>query len=280
MLDSGCTRTCIRQGESFISNLKPNPVKIKLLCANNEFMDIDGEVEVSMVFDSFSVNAKPLIVPGLSAPVILGLDVMESLYVNNDWPYAFVNDKILPLCDQIQSIDVQTESLSILEPQSDTIVNVKNPHFSKLVKNADLSISISVEPLASQKFSDDVTVNPSIYANVEMLDVIVTNRTNRRIYLRGKKPLCSTIPIVTNRVNGIRELPNVIEESEMMTEFQSKRLAQAKSIKFVPKLGSLGDLDAEKVDIINDLVFKNRLCFSMDNKDLGRIGYMTLPSQC
>ena len=273
MLDSGCTRTCIRQGESFISNLKPNPVKIKLLCANNEFMDIDGEVEVSMVFDSFSVNAKPLIVPGLSAPVILGLDVMESLYVNNDWPYAFVNDKILPLCDQIQSIDVKTESLSILEPQSDTIVNVKNPHFSKLVKN--LSISISVEPLESQKFSDDVTVNPSIYANVEMLDVIVTNRTNRRIYLRGKKPLCSTIPIVTNRVNGIRELPNVIEESEMMTEFQSKRLAQAKSIKFVPKLGSLGDLDAEKVDIINDLVFKNRLCFSMDNKDLGRIGYMT-----
>ena len=275
MLDSGCTRTCIRQGESFIFNLKPNPVKIKLLCANNEFMEIDGEVEVSMVFDSFSVTAKPLIVPGLSAPVILGLDVMESLYVNNDWPYAYVNDKMLPLCDQIQSIDVKTESLTILEPQSDTIITVKNPHFAKLLKNVDLSVSISVEPPENQKSSDDMTVNPGIYNNTEMLEVIVTNRTNRRVYLRANRLLCSTKPIVTNRVNGIRDLPNTIEESKMMQEFQSQRNAKAKSVKFVPQIGSFGDIDDSKLEFVKNLVFENRLSFSMDNKDLGRIGYMS-----
>ena len=182
-MDSGCTRTCFRQGEPFMKNLKINSEKIKLLCANNQLMDVDGAISIDIDFDSFKVTANPLVVPNLSAPVILGTDVMASLYMDNEWPYAYVNRHKIPLCDQIQPILCRTESYQPLEPYSDNLITIKNPHFNSVIGNS-VNAQIHVQPLETQKAVNDITISPGIYKNTEEINLMVTNRSRKRVHLR------------------------------------------------------------------------------------------------
>ena len=85
MLDSGCTRTCIRSDLPFIRKIKNSDVE--LLCANNEkispkILCSKIKFEIQTKVGPITMECSPLIVSNLSVPIILGLDCLQNFGFN------------------------------------------------------------------------------------------------------------------------------------------------------------------------------------------------------
>ena len=85
MLDSGCTRTCIRSDLPFIRKTKNSDVE--LLCANNEkispkILCSKIKFEIQTKVGPIMMECSPLIVSNLSVPIILGLDCLQNFGFN------------------------------------------------------------------------------------------------------------------------------------------------------------------------------------------------------
>jgi hypothetical protein len=85
MLDSGCTRTCIRSDLPFIRKIKKSDVE--LLCANNEKISpkvlcSNIKFEIHTKNGPITMESSPLVVENLSVPIILGLDCLQNFAYN------------------------------------------------------------------------------------------------------------------------------------------------------------------------------------------------------
>ena len=275
MLDSGCTRSCVRKDEKFISsNIQNSDLKIK--CANNEIMDAAGTCEIKPKFSqSFQPTLNPLIIANLSCPFILGLDIIQSLEYDIKSKFVKVNGHKLRLIDGFDKSKVCYLNKAVtVEPYQEIMIPCKN-----LFECHDKDANILVNNLHKQNAGDNITITPAIYKNEERINVLVTNRTHKRIHLRKRKPLCTMEISQLESCNGVKFLENSQEENKMVNDFQNKRLEKANKINFEPKIGSFGDLCENQKSEVNDLIQKNRLAFNMDSYDLGRLGHFhfTLP---
>ena len=120
MLDSGCTRTCIKKGEIILNNATLEPNSTKLLCANNEYMETDGNVDLNIQFSpTFSYATSALVIENLSAPLILGLDIIKDFSFKSNSPFVFVNNHKLRLIEQNDYKEIGTVAeATFLEPFS------------------------------------------------------------------------------------------------------------------------------------------------------------------
>jgi len=275
MLDSGCTRTCIRQGEPFLQNVELVPTNDKIVCANKQTMTCAGTTTLKFEFtESYQVNVNSLVVPNLSAPVILGMDVIQDLHIIRNANYCELNFQKLKLCDPFDTSRVASlKNMAILEPFSESLVPIVN-----VIKNSNVDL-ISITGLKSQKSSDEYTITPGIYKNENIIHVMITNRTNKRIHVRRNRKICTMEPIEIEKCNGLTTLPNKLEESQMVAEFQERREKRAQKCNFKPEMGSFGEMDEEKKYKINKIIQNNRLAFTMGPDDLGQVANFafTLP---
>ena len=275
MLDSGCTRSCVRKGEKFLPiNLETSDLKIK--CANNEIMDAAGTCQINPKFSNdFTATINPLVIENLSCPFIIGLDLIESLNFNKNSRTVTVNGHKLKLTDGFQSSKICFLSKSVtIDSFQEVLIPIKN-----VFNHPDPNKNILINNLQKQKASDEITITPAVYKNEDTINVLITNRSHKRIFLKKRKPICTMEISEIENCNGVQFLKNKNEEDKMVSEFQKKRREKAKEINFEPKIGSYGNMPAEKKSEIEKIVSENKMAFNMDSQDLGRLGhfYFTLP---
>ena len=275
MLDSGCTRSCVRKGEKFLPiNLETSDLKIK--CANNEIMDAAGTCQINPKFSNdFTATINPLVIENLSCPFIIGLDLIESLNFNKNSRTVTVNGHKLKLTDGFQSSKICFLSKSVtIDPFQEVLIPIKN-----VFNHPDPNKNILINNLQKQKASDEITITPAVYKNEDTINVLITNRSHKRIFLKKRKPICTMEISEIENCNGVQFLKNKNEEDKMISEFQKKRREKAEEINFEPKIGSYGNMPVEKKSEIEKIVSGNKMAFNMDSQDLGRLGhfYFTLP---
>ena len=272
MLDTGCSRTCVRRGENFLTGLTTTNSNIRLICANNDFMETDGLIELSIKFtDNYSVKVQALVVSNLSTPIILGCDVIKSLTITAGSPYVLLNQHKLLLIDEKQpELVAYAAESSIVEPYSEQLVQVRNKFHKKTG-----TITIQTNSLQKQNnLNREYTVNSCLYKNTELISVLITNNTNKNVAFSKKQPVCTLQAIkLDTKCTAIQFVADTETESEIVSNFQSKREKIAERENFTPKIGSIGDLPTGRKQFVEDLIQKNRLAFSMGNKDIGKLAY-------
>ncbi len=241
-------------------------------------MDCAGTADLKLQFsDKFDVSVNALVVPQLSASIILGMDVIDDLAIRKNSNFVHLNGHRLKLSSPFEDQRVMyVKNATVLEPMADSIIQINNV-FTKTQNSENLLLAI--DPLLRQRGTDNFTVTPGLYKNEKNINVLVTNRTSKRIYLGRRRPLCLAQQIEMAKCNGVTVLPNKLEETEMIEKFQKDRAKKAEEKTFEPKIGSFGDLDENQKKNLDNLVQTNRLAFSMDPSDLGRLGHFafTLP---
>ena len=269
MLDTGCTRTCVRKNEKFLVDAKLETGNAKLLCANNEIMESVKQTNMKIQFSgSFIPDVSALVVEKLSLPLIIGLDIIKSLEFKDKSPFVVINNHKLRLVDRFDMTETAyVAELTYLEPLSDNYVPVKNKFFGS---TAD-SIHISNLDRKSKK---NFQINSGLFRNEEVINIIVTNKSSRRIKLSKKLPICTLEEThMAENCNAVVEVTDKILEDRKIAEFQSEREIRASEMDFTPEIGSYGDTTNEEELILKELVHKNRLSFSMGQDDLGKMGY-------
>ena len=278
MLDTGCTRTCVQKDASFLANIKLAQTTTKIMCANQELMPSFGTVNLNLDFGSnLKMSTNALVVEHLSTPVIIGLDVIESLVITKNSSFVMLNNCKLKLCDPLDNSCVAyINKTVVLEPNCDTAVSIKNKFINSKPPGHN---TIVIDGLAKQKSNHAITIIPGIYQNDESVNIMVTNRSNKRIRLKKRLPICTIESIKLDQCNGVRVLTDEVGENEMIRKFQDAREIKAEKTNFHPEIGSFGDIDAGQKAKFEKLVQDNRLAFSMGSNDLGRLGHFafTLP---
>ena len=275
MLDTGCTKTCFRQGEKFLEGVQTIQNNSQILCANSETMTSSGSVNLQL---EFSHELKPtinaLVIKNLSAPIIVGMDIISDLTLTKNSKYIFVNSHKLQLCSNLQNTRVcyTTNSLN-LPPKSETFVKVRNPFAPNGNQN------VAIDCLRKQKFYDAITVSPSLNKNSDLVSVLITNSSNKAKNMPRRTPICTIEIVEVNSCSGVREIPEDLHESRSVKDFQARRLEKANKNAFSPKIGSVGDIKQEHKEELRDLVNRFRLAFSMGQDDIGKLGFFrfTLP---
>ena len=274
MLDTGCTRTCFRLGANFLDGLSIHENSSQILCANSDTMPSSGSVKTILQFTQhFKPEVDALVIKNLSAPVIIGMDIIQDLTLKKNSKSALVNGFQLPLCqDETKSAVCHTEERVHLNPMTETFIKIKNPLVNQ-VHNL-----IAVDALDKQKYLDPITVSPSVNMNEDYISVLLTNKTNKTKYLPRRSPICTVENIQIAACNGVTEVSDLVKESEEVRSFQTKRLQKAKKAEFNPECGSVEGTQSEKQQIA-DIIQKYRMAFSMGQNDLGKLGYFrfTLP---
>ena len=163
MLDSGCTRSCVRKSETFISG-KIDSSGLKIKCANNEIMDAAGICEITPKFSKdFQPTLNPLVIENLSCPFILGLDVIENLDYNKNSKFVTLNGHKLRLIDGFDNSKVCYLSNAVtIEPFEEVLIPCKN-----VFSHPDPDANILVNYLRKQSAADDLTITPAVYKNEE-----------------------------------------------------------------------------------------------------------------
>ena len=94
MLDSGCSRTCIRSDLPFIEDSIKSD--IKLTCANQETVSTrltKNPIHMTAISDTgtLSISTTPLITDRLSVPIIIGLDVLHDITISKSSAFVELN---------------------------------------------------------------------------------------------------------------------------------------------------------------------------------------------
>ena len=275
MLDTGCTKTCFREGEKFLEGVQTIQNNSQILCANSETMTSSGSVNLQL---EFSHKLKPtinaLVIKNLSAPIIVGMDIISDLTLTKNSKYIFVNSHKLQLCPDLQDTRVcYTTNRLNLPPKSETFVKIRNPFAPNENQN------VAIDCLRKQKFHDAITVSPSLNKNSDLVSVLITNSSNKAQNLPRRTPICTIEIVEVNSCSGVREMSDDLHESRSVKDFQARRLEKANKNAFSPKIGSVGDIQQEHKEELRDLVDRFRLAFSMGQDDIGKLGYFrfTLP---
>ena len=274
MLDTGCTRTCARNGEKFLENMNIENGSAQLLCANNQIMGTAGKTNLKIKFnESFAPITSALIVDNLSLPLIIGLDIIKSLEFAEKSPFVTINKNKLRLVDRddLSNTAYVAETIN-LEPYSDNYVKITNRNYSPENEN------ILIAALDRQKKSK-FTINHGIYKNEEKINIIITNKTSKRLKLNKNLPICSIEYINIPECNAVYEVPDKITEYKEVEDFQLNREEKAMELNFSPEIGSYGNVDSFQESRMKNMIYENRLSFSMGTNDLGKLGYFrfTMP---
>ena len=269
MLDTGCTKTCARNGESFLIGSQPTKSSMRLLCANNEYLTTFGLAKLKISFSSsLQLENEVLLVDKLSAPLIIGLDLIKSFQFDENSPYVMLNNHKLQLANKSSlPMLAHVAETTTLNPNEECIVNIKNKNFSPD------QTTIMVNKLKSNSPRDKFLVSPGIYENSGKINIIVTNRSPKPIRLHKGQKLCTLEPIQIAKCNSVRMIPENIEESKNVQDFQDQRENKADEINFKPEIGSFGAASQTEIRKLTEMLQNYRLAFCMGPKDLGKLGY-------
>ena len=273
LLDTGCTKSCIKQGSKFPTNSRIFKNNLKLVCANNEIIDVENSVSLKTKIGSTEYSHDFVIVPKLSAEIILGLDFMKDFSFVNKENFVKLNGEKIPLFDKILSepgraFYSQKTKLNTVYP-----IKVKNPFFGdKSIKN------VCVDRIKLKNHSK-FQANFCVYKNEEFLNVLINSSKKQIGCVRRNQTICIIEPIELNdQINGIKFVDNE-QEIKDLENFQKTRLEKfgvPKNIDF----GSYGDqLSESQKEQISNLAKNKHLAFARNSGDLGQLPFyrFTLP---
>ena len=100
MLDSGATRTVVRDGEPFLADLPCSSANVTLVTADNSKMSASKLVKLPIRFtNNAKTEINAIIADQLATPLILGLDFIKSLQFSDDSTFVHLNGHHLRLND-------------------------------------------------------------------------------------------------------------------------------------------------------------------------------------
>ena len=273
LIDSGASKSCVTQTFPNLSNCKKRKNTSTLLCANGEQLPCSEIVNLDIKLGSQNKSHDFLIVPNLSAQVILGLDFIRSLEINDTKDYVILNgDKIFLSRNKNWNFGTIASTAKTVPKDISMVIKVKNPFFEN--KNIKL---VSCEKFENQRHNKFI-FNSSIHNNDEFLNVIISNKTNYSTRLYKGTKICKIEPFETERINGLLRIDDV-KESESVQEFQSNRLEKF-GIPNEITVNSYGsNITAAERATLQKVLRQKHLALAKTSSDIGRIGHFryTLP---
>ena len=87
MVDTGCSRTCVKSNQKFLRNVELQKSNARIKCANDLTMDTAGIAPLQLYFKAnFKPSADALVVDNLSFPLILVMDIIKSISFGRNSP--------------------------------------------------------------------------------------------------------------------------------------------------------------------------------------------------
>ncbi|CBY13345.1 unnamed protein product [Oikopleura dioica] len=141
LIDSGCSRTCIRSDVLKILPTavnKEKPSNITLKCANSEVVTVttlSSPIETTLETSSTPLKIKlnPLIVQNLSCPIILGMDTLKKITIGER--SVILHNKMIPTIDPSSS-DLLLTGIIEIDKNSGKEKEKYNEFIKRRTKNA------------------------------------------------------------------------------------------------------------------------------------------------
>ena len=270
MLDTGCSRSCISESAPVLKNLPKQKSNVTLLCANNERLSSSQSVHLSLKSGSNEIGEiDAVIVPRLSYPLILGLDIIKELKYSTDSETVCINGQTIPFSSPLSMLCYPTNAITIT-PHEECFVPVKS--------SSNIKGTVLFDHLSDQPDTEKLIITPTLTDSSNNRIVCITNKTDTSITLDPNEPLCIASP-AEREINAVLEIPNDPQDSQMISEFQAARAIKANEANFIPPISSYGVLVGDQLKQVQDLITHHRLAFAMSDADLGKCGFFrfTLP---
>ena len=127
-MDSGASKSCINSSLPVLTNIDLKDSKSKLLCANGDLITSSKQVSLDMRVGNLSDKQSFIVVPNLSADVILGMDMINSLEFTKSSDSIVLNGEILPLVNkQMWKYGVLCSNTITQPLELNHSVQIKNP---------------------------------------------------------------------------------------------------------------------------------------------------------
>ena len=273
LIDSGASKSCVTQSFPNLSNCTKRRNNAKLLCANGEQLPCTEIATLKLEIGCQNQSHDFLIVPNLSAQVILGLDFIRSLEINDTKDYVVINgDKIFLHKSKNWEFGKIASTFKTLPRDVNMVVKVKNPfHGDKNIKY------VSCDKFDQQRHRKYI-FNSSIHNNDEFLNVVLSNNTNFSSRIHKGSKICKIEPFQIDSINGLLKIDD-IQESNSVNDFQLDRL-QEYGIPDEIKVNSYGEnISTHQRSSLQNLLREKHLALAKTSSDIGRIGHYryTLP---
>jgi transposase InsO family protein len=283
MLDTGCSRTVISRS-SLPSSTKIVKSNVQLLCANEQRLQADTtEAPVRIEFNSdLTEILQPLVTDTLSCDIIIGVDCLRDFSYRQNDQFALVNGVKVTLIRQdspFRAARLQIlccEPFRAFPPNSTSWISLRNPHHNSKLTH------VSIDPFDKPKEQyKSLLIQPAIAVNNKSVEIPVRNLSDETIYVKRNAAVCKISPFKIEQVNGLTTVPDIETEMIKTEQFQENRQRKAEEIGFKPEIENYGDVSEEEREILEKLIMKYRLCFSMDESDLGCLAKFrfTLPQK-
>ena len=265
LVDSGASRSCVSSSFIGLQNCKLSKNTARLLCANGEQLNCSQVASLKLKLGNKTVTHEFLVVPNLSAQVILGLDYIRSLEIHEKQDYVIINGDRLPLYKHVNWKYGTIAHTCYTEPFNASMrIRVKNPFAND--KNIRV---VSCEPFDHQTHKKYI-LNPSVHSNDEFLEVIISNNSFETHLLPERSKICKIDPISEESINGLLKLDEQ-NEIEDVKEFQNSRLEKYGFPNEV-SVNSFGeDLNSEQHRTLKELLLNKHLALAKESSDIGRI---------
>ena len=273
LIDSGASRSCVSKSFAGLKNCPMKSNTARLLCANGEQLKCSQVATMELKLGKVKIVHDFLVVPNLSAEVILGLDYIKTLEINDKNDYVVVNGERIPLHKHRNWRYGTLVSMCQTEPlNSEMCIIVKNPFaYDKNIK------SVICDPFDHQTHTK-YTFNTSIHNNSDTLDVFISNNSLNTNFLPEGSKICKIEPFNENSINGLLKIEND-KEFEDVNHFQNARLMKY-GIPSDVSVNSFGrNVTSSQKMILQKLLMEKHLALAKESSDIGRIGQFryTLP---
>ena len=219
----------------------------------------------------YSAEVDCVLVDNLHSCMILGLDLLKSITITQNSSHVILNGNTLP------TISKHDFSFPAYPSENTSIPPYSYKRVSLRISRQFTASTIAIENLKQSKRK--INVETSLQAASTNPFVIIRNNSPTSLQISRNQPICTIQEIEVDVVNGVTKMLDLAAEKEEMDQFQSKRENRAEKIGFIPPIKSLGSLDEDQREEVNDLIQNYRLAFTMADDDLGKLGYyrFTIP---
>ena len=166
----------------------------------------------------------------------------------------------LPFIKESMQSDIQ---LTCANQQTVSTRITKNPVHMK-IKSDNGTFTISTTPLITDLLSVPIIIG------LDVLHDITISSSSAFVEINGHR-IETVAPQLSCNSLRISAIIETIDDEESFLEFQSKRSKLAETSNFSPTIGSFGDATNAEREILQKLVLKFRLSFTMGDSDLGQL---------
>ena len=194
LADTGCSKSCLRAEIPALTDIPITQENCQLLCANGDIVNATQSTELDVKIGNTTYKHSFVIVPGLSADAIIGVDLIKDLSFNQSDRFITLNGERIPLFEQGHETRGLPQKSHSFNKHSTYCISVFNP------LHTDRSIeTIITERLPKESKKRQFFVESSIHKNEKFINVMIRTKETYLI-VHPRNSICLIKPVNVNPV--------------------------------------------------------------------------------